>query len=589
MKAEAAVGDCKRWFIGKIAQERMRATVKNGMNAYLRDERRRGRREIGRESMKSGICGWQRRFAERSGDEVRDLWLAATVRDLRLAAALPGLRCEFKFFHSSSSQRCIKQQVNEYIGFLHDTKIQFAYSIVLVFLIEDVKKEHFEADTSLVLGRTHASSVLSDMEFKSRPSDIMPSARGFRALENGKRPSSVFCPETMNKRAKQENEAITITAEEKYSLEESAWKIPAATDEYILQKAGLDQLEDLRSPLSEHSHRRPVPIGSDHQADLPEWTPRNFRSPGLQSSLCDAYSAPSFSASSPPMDARRFSTECDCPDEGSIGCVRQHVMEAREMLRSALREKFVELGFLDMGEDVAERWTEMEENLFHAVVSSNSTSSGRNFWTVLPHAFPLRGFRELVSYYFNVFVLRKRADQNHFYPSNVDSDNDDSEENCYGDFAVSEEGEDELDSGVESATDDENIRAIEDDASEELDFEDEVDDEEEDEGFYSGKPIPCGEQIERNSTDCSQDQDVQDDSCTSFERLCNTRRGQEYQRLEHRDYEFLDDDCDSKPWEISYIGGAEKDFDFFPTCNVLEEVFGKGPWDNDKRDGRDFG
>ncbi|KAK8948622.1 AT-rich interactive domain-containing protein 2 [Platanthera zijinensis] len=305
--------------------------------------------------------------------------------------------------------------------------------------------------------------------------------------------------------------------------EESAWKIPAATDEYILLKTGLDQLEVLQSPLSEHSHRRPVPIGSDHQADLPEWTPRNF--------------------------------ECDCPDEGSIGCVRQHVMEAREMLRCALREKFVELGFLDMGEGVAERWTEMEENLFHAVVSSNSTSSGRNFWAVLPHAFPLRGFRELVSYYFNVFVLRKRADQNHFYPSIVDSDNDDSEENCDGDFAASEEWEDELDSGVES----------EDDASEELDFEDEVNDEEE-----------CGEQIERNSTDCSQDQDVQDDSCTSFERLCNN-------------YEFLDGDCDSKPWEISYIGGAEKAFDFFPTCNVLEEVFGKGPWDNDKRDGRDFG
>lgn len=454
----------------------------------------------------------------------------------------------------------------------------------------DAEKEHFEADTSLVLGRTHSSSVLSDLEFKSRTSDILPSARGFRALDNGKRPYNDFCPEAASKRAKQEDQAISVTAEEKYSSEEQAWKIPTATDEYILPRTVLDQLEDLRTPLSEHSHRRPVPIGSDHQADLPEWTPWNFKSSRLQSRLCDTYSAPSLSASSPPMDARRSSTECDCTDEGSIGCVRQHVMEAREELRGTLgEEKFLELGFLDMGEGVAERWTEMEENLFQAVVSSNSASLGRNFWTVLPHAFPLRGFRELVSYYFNVFILRKRADQNHFYPPNVDSDNDDWEENCDGDFAASEEEEEELDSGVESAADDENIRVIGDDASEELDFEDEVDDEEEDEGFYSGKPIPCGEQTERNSTDCSLDQDVHDDSCTSFERLSNAGRDLENYRMEHRKYEFLDGDCDSKPWEINYIGGAGKDFDFFPTCNVLEEVFGKGSWDKDKRDGRDFG
>ncbi|KAI0523511.1 hypothetical protein KFK09_005906 [Dendrobium nobile] len=532
------------------------------------------------------------------------------------------------------------------------------------YQVSDGEKEHFEATS------------VADMEFKKRIANIpmgdaAKSTQGTEASENGKRPANIVCGELVNKRAKKEdqtgklehfagnsNSPINITFEEKTFSEEPEWKMaasvvnangesPAAATNLLspgatcnaskvdtrqgqpaglsffpgyeyLHRAGLDLLEDVHSPLSEHSHRRLVPIGLDHQADLPQWTPKDFgfsaahsaRSnvtptlPVIESNEVSAdkwlgicvIPLPRLHSSSVETHLCCPKQDCACGDEGSIRCVSYHVMEARKKLKGALgNKKFMELGFPDMGEDVAQRWTEEEENLFHMIVLSNSASLGRNFWTLLPHSFPSRSFKEIVSYYFNVFILRKRADQNRMDPLNVDSDNDEWQESSDGEFAMSEEEEEEEDSVVESPND----------ASEDLDFDDEVDDEEyqkhlvatEDEGFYCGSvgstgfksKSPCKQPIDRSSRDCSLDQDVQDDSCTSFEGPCNAsdscvERDQENLHKDHRsncmvgfaDYEFIDGHHDSKPWDINYIRANEKEFDFFPTCNVLEEVFGKG-------------
>ncbi|XP_052190289.1 AT-rich interactive domain-containing protein 2-like isoform X2 [Diospyros lotus] len=118
-------------------------------------------------------------------------------------------------------------------------------------------------------------------------------------------------------------------------------------------------------------------------------------------------------------------SNCNCLDRGSIRCVRQHVMEAREELReNHLGQKaFEEFGFCDMGEEVARKWREDEEHTFRDVLS-NAASQSKNIWDHLSATFPSRTKKELVSYYFNVFMLRKRAEQNRFDPLNVDSDND---------------------------------------------------------------------------------------------------------------------------------------------------------------------
>lgn len=204
----------------------------------------------------------------------------------------------------------------------------------------------------------------------------------------------------------------------------------------------LVQPRDIYSVLLDHPPRKLVSVGPDHQADVPEWAPKGFSksSGGLDES--DAHVDDDENGvklvgtcviPTPDMELPGYSccgnegtrNFCNCLDMGSIRCVRQHVMEAREALRENLGQKiFEELGFCDMGEEVAKKWNEEEEQTFHEVVLSNAASEGKNFWDHLPAIFPSRTKKDLVSYYFNVYMLRKRAKQNRFEPLNIDSDND---------------------------------------------------------------------------------------------------------------------------------------------------------------------
>lgn len=145
------------------------------------------------------------------------------------------------------------------------------------------------------------------------------------------------------------------------------------------------------------------------------------------------------------LETQRPEVDCKCLDRGSIECVRVHVMEAREKLRDTLGQKiFEELGFCEMGEVVSEKWTEEDELKFNEVVFSNPSSMAKNFWNHLSEVFPSRTKKELVGYYFNVFILRKRAEQNRFNPLTIDSDDDEWQRSGVG---ASQEDDD---SGVES-------------------------------------------------------------------------------------------------------------------------------------------
>ncbi|MFS7919053.1 putative SANT/Myb domain-containing protein [Helianthus anomalus] len=99
-------------------------------------------------------------------------------------------------------------------------------------------------------------------------------------------------------------------------------------------------------------------------------------------------------------------TDCECMDNGSIRCVQQHVNELRLNLKESLGlEKFVNLGFNSMGEEVACNWTD-EEQHFQDIIYSNPISHGKKFWEGLSVEFPTRTRKDLVSYYFNVFIRR---------------------------------------------------------------------------------------------------------------------------------------------------------------------------------------
>ncbi|WVZ57291.1 hypothetical protein U9M48_007696 [Paspalum notatum var. saurae] len=234
-----------------------------------------------------------------------------------------------------------------------------------------------------------------------------------------------------------------------------------------------DRADDIDSPVHEFLPRKGVPIGPEHQADIPEWRPRvSVSVPGASECCADLdRSSASTSDSVPRGDdcesdkwtrfcvlpmpscssfvdwARDKKLDCDCSDEGSVRCSRQHIIEARENLKMSLgQDTFCELGLCEMGEDISQRWADDEERLFQRIVFSNPVSLSKNFWEHLPHAFPSKTSQELVSYYFNVFMLRKRAQQNRSDMLHVDSDDDE----LHGEPPVIEWEEE--DSAMESPT-----------------------------------------------------------------------------------------------------------------------------------------
>lgn len=227
--------------------------------------------------------------------------------------------------------------------------------------------------------------------------------------------------------------------------------------------------DEIYSSLLDCSPMRSVSIGPEYQADVPEWGLQGSKDtryiPYNQAELVQLSDSGNLVDDSdedkwigtcviPMPDSEDcgsycsrncIGNACKCLDQGSIRCVRQHVMEAREKLRENFGPKiFEELGFGDMGEGSSEKWTGEEEQEFHDIVFNNPMSMAKNFWDKLPVAFPSRTKKDIVSYYFNVFMLRKRAEQNRFDPVNIDSDNDEWQRSEVG---MEEEDED---SGVES-------------------------------------------------------------------------------------------------------------------------------------------
>ncbi|KAG6396584.1 hypothetical protein SASPL_142736 [Salvia splendens] len=211
--------------------------------------------------------------------------------------------------------------------------------------------------------------------------------------------------------------------------------------EYIdinIPRRPMNQIEEPYTDLFNSPPRKEVPLGSDHQAEVPLWDPNasyccdDFREERITGTCIIAM--PNLNNSTMEgVGVGRGRTDCCCLDMGSMRCVQQHVNEAREKLRVTIGyENFVDLGFCNMGHEVAYQWTPHDEEVFHDIVYSNPESHGRKFWKHLSVAFPTRTKNELVSYYFNVFVLRRRAVQNRSYLLEIDSDDDEELRGVHG-------------------------------------------------------------------------------------------------------------------------------------------------------------
>ncbi|KAK3225939.1 hypothetical protein Dsin_005801 [Dipteronia sinensis] len=375
---------------------------------------------------------------------------------------------------------------------------------------------------------------------------------------------------------------------------------------------------DIYSLLLDHPPRKPVPIGPNHQADIPACGSYCIKKTsnhvgtseivlGTEDIAGDEDEKVLMGTCVIPMpdlgqpssyndyQVGKGRIDCLCENGGSIRCVRQHIVEVREKLREYIGlGRFVELGFLDMGEIVADKWSDGEEQLFHNIVYSNPFTLGKKFWDILSIVFPSRSKMDIVSYYFNVFMLRRRAEQNRCYPVNIDSDNDEwqgSDDSGDNEIGMSDDDEDSV---VESP-------AYHDDAGyiqNRKDFNVYEKDEackNENAEFVCGTGITniseasSGKLLNSNSSNLSsqvqenipwdekRDQEIQDDSCTSCDK--NDRWPSNFNELSNGGvHEYVMESCDAKVWDAGYSSCHQNKVDLLPTCSMIEEVFGDGSW-----------
>ncbi|TYJ42911.1 hypothetical protein E1A91_A03G119300v1 [Gossypium mustelinum] len=416
----------------------------------------------------------------------------------------------------------------------------------------------------------------------------------------------------------------------------------------------LGPVEDAYSLLLDRSPRKQVLLGPNHQANVPSLG-RHIKDKFVQNCASDTndigYEVIMMGTCVIPMPDSDLSandsgkvgagrTDCSCLDGGSFRCVRQHVMEAREKLRKSLgHEKFVKLGFYDMGEDVAYKWSEEEEEIFREVVYSNPASLGKKFWKHFSMVFPSRSKRELVSYYFNVFILQRRAVQNRSSILDIDSD-DDEWHGSQQVYEVKASEEDEDSSAIESLAAQEGLSNHEGDCLGDDDDDGSDDDDDDDsgdsdsgsgDGNYSSAAArgdygvnlmlkgPIAKSFDESRFDLVfeqtnkdlgrvEDFNVQDDSCMSFEfqpnmvdshslidtkadlhdsqmktDLCKCMQAKVDGSTDLVSHVYLLDTCDAKIWDARYPTTATEGIDLQPTCNVIEEIFGRDTWDNKMR------
>ncbi|KAI4315440.1 hypothetical protein L6164_028249 [Bauhinia variegata] len=188
-------------------------------------------------------------------------------------------------------------------------------------------------------------------------------------------------------------------------------------------------------PSGDDALRKQVSVGPLFQAEVPEWTGVVCESDskwlGTQVWPCK------YIEQNPDTETEFIGKgreeKCCCEFQGSVECIRFHIAEKRMKLKLELGSAFYLWRFDRMGEEVSLQWTAEEEKKFKDIMRSSVPSQIRYSWNQSFKYFPKKTRSNLVSYYFNVYLIQRRIYQNRVTPKSVDSDDEQEEFGCLSD------------------------------------------------------------------------------------------------------------------------------------------------------------
>ncbi|GER30333.1 ARID/BRIGHT DNA-binding domain [Striga asiatica] len=189
------------------------------------------------------------------------------------------------------------------------------------------------------------------------------------------------------------------------------------------------EISNGKNSSSEVTAEKKVSVGPLHQAVVPEWT--GVISESDSKWLGTRMWAPTDCEKKSMLDkvdsiGKGRPHSCDCLFPNSVECIRFHVAEERLKLKRELGVIFYRWRFDRMGEEVSLSWTEDEEKRFKDMMRSYAAFPNK-FWNNSFRFLLCKTRENLVSYYFNVFLVNKRSYQNRVTPKDVDSDDDEKE------------------------------------------------------------------------------------------------------------------------------------------------------------------
>ncbi|KAJ0243952.1 DNA topoisomerase 2 [Hirschfeldia incana] len=178
-----------------------------------------------------------------------------------------------------------------------------------------------------------------------------------------------------------------------------------------------------------------IPVGAVFQAEIPIWIAptkkgKFYGSPGdsdtlrwLGTGVWPTYSLKKKAHYKKVGEGRKDT--CSCASPGSTNCIKQHIKEARELLEEDIGRAFYTWKFDQMGEEVGSKtWTAKEEQTFKALVKANPLPSKKGFWKLASKALPRKSEKDLISYYYNVFLIKRMRSLAKCPVDYIDSDDD---------------------------------------------------------------------------------------------------------------------------------------------------------------------